>query len=181
MTGWHNWAHSNRKPTHKDVYLHIMSKHHPFQKSAALAILVWQPHTLFDVERLGRSYSTWSKSLNTMDSHSDIRWALQQNLELKLKKSKFYSIAIMLFHHTISNKISRLLYKCSVWTVCIPKRKTAQMLRSAKARLQLKVPGIYLILFEYRKVYVGHRGRTIEARCEIHHRCIHLHKPQSQQ
>jgi len=28
-------------------------------------------------------------------------------------------------------------------------------------------------------VYVGHSRRTIEARCEVHNRCIHLHQPQN--
>jgi hypothetical protein len=49
------------------------------------------------------------------------------------------------------------------------------MLRSAKAALELKVPGIYSILLECVKVYVGHSGRTIEARREAHDRCIRLH------
>jgi hypothetical protein len=52
------------------------------------------------------------------------------------------------------------------------------MLRSAKARLELKVPGVYWIPLECVEVYVGHSGRTIEVRWEVHDRCIHLHQPQ---
>ena len=52
-----------------------------------------------------------------------------------------------------------------------------QMLRSAKAGLELKVPGVYWIPLECVKVYVGHSRRTIETRCDVHHRCIHLHQP----
>jgi len=56
---------AHRKPTHKDVYLHTKPEHYPAQKSANLAILVWQAHVLCDTESIGRSYSNWSKSLNT--------------------------------------------------------------------------------------------------------------------
>jgi hypothetical protein len=52
------------------------------------------------------------------------------------------------------------------------------MLRTAKAGLELKLPGIYWILLECIKVYVEHSGRTIEARCDVHDRRIHLHQPQ---
>jgi hypothetical protein len=62
--------------------------------------------------------------------------------------------------------------------VHIPKTKTAQMLRSSKAGLKLKVPGVCWILLECVKVYVGHGGRTVNARCEVHVGCVHLHQPQ---
>jgi hypothetical protein len=48
---------AHRKQVQMDVYLHTKPEHHPAQKSAALAILVWQADMLFDVERLGRRYS----------------------------------------------------------------------------------------------------------------------------
>jgi len=52
------------------------------------------------------------------------------------------------------------------------------MLRSYKDGLELKVPAIHWILLECIKVYVGHSRKTIEARCEVHDRCIYLHRPQ---
>jgi len=52
------------------------------------------------------------------------------------------------------------------------------MLRSLKAGLEFKVPGIHWILLECVKVHVGHSGRTIEARCEVYDRYIQLHQPQ---
>jgi hypothetical protein len=69
-------------------------------------------------------------------------------------------------------KLVRLLKKLNMRTIHKPKRKTAQMLRSAKAELELKVPGVYRILLECGKVYVLDSGKTIEARCEVQHRCI---------
>jgi hypothetical protein len=106
-------------------------------------------------------------------SHSYIRWALQQNLEeLKLINKKLTCTAMIEFHHTISNKISRLLRKHGVRTIHIPKRKPVQMLRPAKNSLELKVLGVYWILHECGKVYVGQSCRTVEARCKEHQRYI---------
>jgi hypothetical protein len=68
-----------------------------------------------------------------------------------------------------------LLKKLNMRTIHIPKRKTAQMLKSVKVGLELKFPGVYRIMLECGKVYVRHSGRTIEARCEVQHRCKHLH------
>jgi hypothetical protein len=47
-----------------------------------------------------------------------------------------------------------LLEKIDMRTIHVPKREAAQMLRSAKAGLELKVPGIYRIPLECGKVYV---------------------------
>jgi hypothetical protein len=52
------------------------------------------------------------------------------------------------------------------------------VLRSAKPELELKVPDLYWIPLDCVKVYIGHHGTTIEARCEVHDICIHLHQPQ---
>jgi hypothetical protein len=48
------------------------------------------------------------------------------------------------------------------------------MLRMVKDDLGLKVPGMYQIPCECRKVYVGQKGRSIKARCKEHMRHIHL-------
>ncbi|GFG30771.1 hypothetical protein Cfor_10855 [Coptotermes formosanus] len=107
----------------------------------------------------------------------EIRRALQQNWEPKLENRKPTDTAMILFHHTISNKISRLLRKHDVRMIRIPTWKTAQMLRSAKEGLELKVPGVYQIPYECRKGYVGHSSRAIETRCKEHQRYICLHQP----
>jgi len=39
------------------------------------------------------------------------------------------------------------------------------------------MPGLHWIPWECRKVYVGHSGRTTEARCKGHQRYIGLHQP----
>jgi hypothetical protein len=52
----------------------------------------------------------------------------------------------------------------------ISKRKPAQMLRSSKDELELKVPSVYRMPCECGKVYVGQSGRTVETRCKEHQR-----------
>jgi predicted GIY-YIG superfamily endonuclease len=54
--------------------------------------------------------------------------------------------------------------------VQIPKKKTAQMLRSAEDRLELKIIYVYWIPCDCGEVYVGQSGRTIQARYKEHQR-----------
>jgi hypothetical protein len=49
-------------------------------------------------------------------------------------------------------KPDRRLKKLNIRTIHIPKRKTAQMLRSAKAGLELKISEAYQILLECGKM-----------------------------
>jgi hypothetical protein len=100
------------------------------------------------------------------------------NLESKLVNKKPTGTAMIPLHHTISNKIITLLKKHTIRTVQIPKKKTAQMLRSAKGGLEHRVPGVYRIPCECGKVYVGQSGRTVEARYQEHQRYISVHQPE---
>jgi hypothetical protein len=52
------------------------------------------------------------------------------------------------------------------------------MLRMVKDDLGLKVPGMYWIPRQCRKVYVGQIGRFIKARCKEHMRHICLAQPE---
>jgi predicted GIY-YIG superfamily endonuclease len=52
------------------------------------------------------------------------------------------------------------------------------MLRPIKDKLGLKVTGIYCVLCECGKVYVGQTGKTIETRCKKHMRYICLDQPE---
>jgi hypothetical protein len=52
------------------------------------------------------------------------------------------------------------------------------MLRSVKDDLGLKVPVVYRIPCECRKVYVGQTGRSIETTCKEHTRHIRLDQPE---
>jgi hypothetical protein len=85
-----------------------------------------------------------------------------------LGKKKPMGIAMIPFLHIFSNKISRLLVKHDVRKIHIHKRKTLQILRSAKNGLEHKVPGEHRIPCECGKVYVRHSTRSIEERCKEH-------------
>jgi hypothetical protein len=78
----------------------------------------------------------------------------------------------------VSNKISRLLTKYNIKTVHVPKKKTRQLLRTAKDDLGFKIPGVYRIPCECGKVYIGQSGRSIEARCKEHTGHIRLDQPE---
>jgi hypothetical protein len=83
---------------------------------------------------------------------------------------------VISLHHTTGNKISRLL-KEYVRTVHIPKRKTAQMLRSANDGLELKAPGVDRTPSECGKAYVGQSGRTVECK-EVRDTNKRLYQPE---
>jgi hypothetical protein len=74
-------------------------------------------------------------------------------LKPKLENKKLTGPAMIPFHHTISNNISKLLKK-HIRMVHVPKRKTIQMLRSAMDGLELKFTDVYWIPRECRKVFV---------------------------
>jgi len=82
-----------------------------------------------------------------------------------MENKKPTGTAMIPFHHTIHNKISRFLKKHNITTVHNPKRKTAQMWRFAKDELELTVLGVYQIMCKCREVYVRHSIRTIEVGC----------------
>jgi hypothetical protein len=98
-------------------------------------------------------------------SLNDIRQAIHSKQKKELEKIKPKGIAVLPYQQTISNKIS------------IPK-KNIHMLRMVKDDLGLKVPGVYRIPCECGKVYVGQRGRSIDARCKEHMRHICLDQPE---
>jgi hypothetical protein len=96
-------------------------------------------------------------------SHSDIRRPAAK-LEPKLENKKSTGTSTIPLHRAIRNKISRLLRKYNTRTIHIPKRKTAEMLRSAKGGLKLKIQDVYRISCKCGKVYVGRSRRTVEKR-----------------
>jgi hypothetical protein len=57
-------------------------------------------------------------------------------------------MALIPYHKTITNKISRLLAKYNIKTIHIPQTKNMHMLRPVKDDLGLKVPGVYRILVD---------------------------------
>jgi len=71
------------------------------------------------------------------------------------------------YQQASSNKISRLLAKCDIKTLCVLVKKTISTLRLLKEQLGLITPGIYCIPCECEKVYVRQTS-SIETRCKGH-------------
>jgi hypothetical protein len=105
-------------------------------------------------------------------SKSNIRQHPKQ--KPKSKSEKPVGISVLPYQQAISNKISRLLAKYNIRMVHILQKKNICMLRPVKDDMGLKVPGVYQIPCECRKVYAGQTGRSIEARCKEHMKHIHL-------
>jgi hypothetical protein len=90
-------------------------------------------------------------------------------------ESKPTSMATIPYMRIISGKISRLLAKYNIKMIRWPVKKSN---RSAKDNLGCNVPGVYHILCECGKVYVGQTGHTITARYKEHERHIRLNQPE---
>jgi hypothetical protein len=58
-----------------------------------------------------------------------------------------------------------------------PPRKIANYLPPFKETIGLRTPGIYSILYECEKVYIGQSGRTIQYRIKEHSRHLRLAQP----
>jgi hypothetical protein len=75
-------------------------------------------------------------------------------------------MAIISYMQTISGKISRLLAMYNIKTIHRLVKKTNNMRKPEKVNLGRNMLGIYCILCECGKVYVGQAGRTVTARCK---------------
>lgn len=71
------------------------------------------------------------------------------------------------YQQSVCNKITRLLVKCNIKAIHICVKKNIHMLRAIKYKKGLKVTGIYCVLHECNKVYIGQIGRTIKTRCKV--------------
>jgi hypothetical protein len=101
--------------------------HHLAQKWAVLTMLVWQAGMLCDVDSLlvsGRSYNSKNRSSDRMVTVIVISYeSYNRNRCQNWKKKKLTDTPVILYQHTISNKISILLEKCNIGMIHIPKRK----------------------------------------------------------
>jgi len=73
-------------------------------------------------------------------------------------------IALLTHRHYVFIKIRRLLARHEIRTIYMLGKKTFHMVRLVKDALGAKIPRVYCIPFKYSKVYVGHTGRTLQAR-----------------
>jgi hypothetical protein len=87
-------------------------------------------------------------------------------------------MAVLPYQQAVCNRISRLLAKCNIKAIHVPRKKNIHRLRPVKDDLGLKVLGVYRILYECGEVYVGQTGRSIEARSKEHLRHVRLEQPE---
>jgi hypothetical protein len=71
-----------------------------------------------------------------------------------------------------------VLSKHNIKTVGLTPRKLSSLLRPIKDDLAPKMPGVYSILCECGKVYIGQTGHSVETRVKEHHRHIRLYHPE---
>jgi hypothetical protein len=98
----------------------------------------------------------------------DIQLALNSKTKPKIDPEKPVGVALLPYHHSTSNKISRLLAQHKIKTVHIPAKKTTNMLRPVKDNVGLKTCGVYCIPCECGQVYVGQTSRTTEISRQEH-------------
>jgi hypothetical protein len=67
-----------------------------------------------------------------------------------------------------------MLAKLNINSVALPPRKMSSFLPPVKDKIGLKTPGIYRILCEYGKVYIGQSGRSVYLRFKQHDRHLRL-------
>jgi hypothetical protein len=74
---------------------------------------------------------------------------------LPLRKEDHTSVAFLSFNSITFNHISKVLSKNNIKTVGLLLRKLSSFLHPVKDDLALKMPGVYSIPCECRKVYLG--------------------------
>jgi hypothetical protein len=158
----------HRKPTHTDLYLHVKSEHHPAQKTAVLATLIWHARTICYAQNLGEEIEHLKKAFRQNGYSSYISCILYPKHKPFLQWVEPTGVAMLPCQRSVTNSNSRLLAKYNIKTIHIPARKNIYMLRSAKDRLGLKVLGIYCIHCKFGKVYIRQTVRNTETKFKEH-------------
>jgi hypothetical protein len=103
-----------------------------------------------------------------------IRRAFDPPERVATNPEKPTSVALLPFVNMTFNRISRMLSRYNIKSVCLLPRKVANFLRPMKDDLGLKTLGVYSIPCECGQVYIGQTGRSIDTRIKEHHRHIRL-------
>jgi hypothetical protein len=90
------------------------------------------------------------------------------------RRTETIGTAVLPFEQAVSHKIRSLLSKHNIRIIHDPVKKTNQMLRQIKNKLDLNVSGIYRMPCERGKVCIGQTGRSIGTRCKEHMRFMRL-------
>jgi hypothetical protein len=154
-----------RRPTHINLYLNTKSHHHPSNKQAALSTLLHRARALCDEDSLQAEF-VLLKDVFKQNGYNDrqIHRDLNRRPHLPQPDNEPHSVAFLPFVETVFNRISRVLARHNIKSVCLPHMKLSSLLRPVKDHLRLKTPGVYRIPCECGRVYIGHTGRSVDIR-----------------
>jgi hypothetical protein len=150
------------KPTHTNLYPNAGSHHHPSNKQAALStqgqssVQSRQPACRVGVPE-GHQNGYNNRQLSRV-----LNWRPHINQPNDNRDS----VAFLPYFGTVLNRISRVLSQHNINSVGLPPEKISNFLLPAKKPLRLRTPGIYRILCECGKVYIGQTGCSVDTRLE---------------
>jgi hypothetical protein len=167
-----------RKPTHTNLYLNAKFNHHPSNIQAVISTLIHRARALCDENGL-KVELVFLKDVFKENSYNDgqIQRALNRRPHLPQPDNETHSVAFLPFVGTLFNSISRVLARHNIKSVGLPHMKLSSLLRPVKDHLGLRTPGIYRILCECGRVYIGQTGRSVDIRIKEHQWPIRLQHP----
>jgi hypothetical protein len=167
-----------RKPTYTGLYLNARSHHHPTHKQGVISSLIHRAVKISDKEHLKEELGHVTETLirNGYDkqliNRTINRIQQQQKQQLKdqceIQDQERKTTAIIPYVSSVSNRIGRVLKRYGIRTIYKPTTKIRSKIRSVKDSLEFKVPGVYKMICNCGKVYIGQTGRTIETRIKEH-------------
>jgi hypothetical protein len=110
-------------------------------------------------------------------NHRHIHRTLNRHAHLD-QPDKPYSAAFLLFVGTIFNCISRVLARHNTISVGLTHMKLSSLLRPPTDHLGLKTAGVYKILCESGRIYIGQTGHSVDIRLKEHQRHIRPDHPE---
>jgi hypothetical protein len=160
-----------RKPIHTNLYLHHNSHHHPANKQPVLASLIHRAKALCDQVSLNQELEFLTTVFKDNGySPQQIRRAMEPVIWTAKNSDKPTSTACIPYTQTTYGQLSRMLAKHNIKNVALPPKKILSYLPPVKDALGLRTPGIYSILCDCGKVYIGQSGRSIQLRIKEHNR-----------
>lgn len=113
-----------RKTTNTGLYLHVDSEHHPTQTRTVLSTLTYCAWTICDKDVLQDEIHHLQANLQKQWlCWRDIHYAVCARNKPPTTSEKTMGVALLLYEHLTPNKISRLLAKRNIKTICIPRKK----------------------------------------------------------
>ena len=162
-----------RKPTHTDRYLHYRSFHHPSVLQSVSSTLVKRAHDLSDKQHLQQELQHIKSTLTTINGYPSGK--------IKVRPPKPQPTTPALIRVTIpymgktSHKLQRILKTVNIEVRHRSSNKLHSSLHTHKDRKHKNTqPGVYKILCECGKVYIGETGRSFNTRIKEHNACQRL-------